>query len=89
MKIPSPLCYKVTKFHNKYNVNLNLTYYHTSRPLMTLRKRPFDNIVGKGENNHYEQFLLLPQCFQKACSQGRQKVSLCGNGVITVDDLAV
>ena len=27
----------------------------------------------------YKQFLLFPQCFQKACSQGHQKVSLCGN----------
>ena len=28
------------------------------------RKR---NNVGKGEIAHYEQFLLFPQCFQKAC----------------------
>ena len=26
-----------------------------------------ENIVGKGEIAHYEQFLLFPQCFQKAC----------------------
>ena len=24
-----------------------------------------DNIVGKEEIAHYEQFLLFPQCFQK------------------------
>ena len=24
-----------------------------------------ENIVGKGEITHYEQFLLFPQCFQK------------------------
>ena len=24
-----------------------------------------ENIVGKGEIAHYEQFLLFPQCFQK------------------------
>ena len=24
--------------------------------------------VGKGEIAHYEQFLLFPQCFQKACT---------------------
>ena len=24
-----------------------------------------ENIVGKGENAHYEHFLLFPQCFQK------------------------
>ena len=26
-----------------------------------------ENIVGKGEIAHYEEFLLFPQCFQKAC----------------------
>ena len=24
-----------------------------------------ENIMGKGEIAHYEQFLLFPQCFQK------------------------
>ena len=43
-----------------------------------------ENIVGKGEIARYEQFLLFPQCFQKACFPGalRQKMSLCGNGII-------
>ena len=27
-----------------------------------------DNTVGKGEMARYEQFLLFPQCFQKACT---------------------
>ena len=27
-----------------------------------------ENIVGKGEIAHYEQFLLFPQCFQKTCT---------------------
>ena len=27
-----------------------------------------ENIVGKGEIARYEQFLLLPQCFQKVSS---------------------
>ena len=36
-----------------------------------------ENTVEKGEIAHYEQFLLFPQCFQKACaSLGCQKVSL-------------
>ena len=26
-----------------------------------------ENNVGKGEIAHYEQFLLFPHCFQKAC----------------------
>ena len=38
---------------------------------------------GKGEIAHYEQFLLFPQCFQRACFPGpwHQKVSLCRNGL--------
>ena len=42
-----------------------------------------ENTVGKGEIARYEQFLLFPQCFQKAClpGGGRQTVSLCGNGL--------
>ena len=29
-----------------------------------------ENTVGKGEITRYEQFLLFPQYFQKACFQG-------------------
>ena len=32
-----------------------------------------ENTVGKGEIARYEQFLLFPQCFQKACSPGASK----------------
>ena len=32
-----------------------------------------ENTVGKGEIAHYEQFLLFPLCFQKACFQGTLK----------------
>ena len=32
-----------------------------------------ENIVEKGEIAHYEQFLLFPQCFQKACFPGASK----------------
>ena len=32
-----------------------------------------ENIVGKGEIGPYEQFLLVPQCFQKACFLGASK----------------
>ena len=42
--------------------------------------------MGKGEIAHYEQFLLFPQCFQKACFPGASIVSLCGNGLKTVAD---
>ena len=41
-----------------------------------------ENTVGKGEIARYEQFLLFPQCFlTRFVSEGRQKVSLCGNGL--------
>ena len=32
-----------------------------------------ENTVGKGEIARYEQFLLSPQCFQKACFPGTLK----------------
>ena len=31
------------------------------------------NTVGKGEITRYEQFLLFPLCFQKACFPGASK----------------
>ena len=35
--------------------------------------KPVENTVGKGEIARYEQFLLFPQCFQKACFPGESK----------------
>ena len=32
-----------------------------------------ENTVGKGEIAGYKQFLLFPQCFQKACFPGASK----------------
>ena len=32
-----------------------------------------ENTVGKGEIAHYKQYLLFPQCFQKACFRGASK----------------
>ena len=40
-----------------------------------------ENTVGKGEIARYEQFLLSHSVFKRLASQGRQKVSLCGNGL--------
>ena len=37
-----------------------LNLYHT---VTTLRKRPFENILGKGENAGNQHFLLFPKCF--------------------------
>ena len=36
--------------------------------------KPVENTVGKGEIARYEQFLLFPQCFQKACFPRASKV---------------
>ena len=33
------------------------------RLLTTLYKKPFEKIVGKGENAGNQHFLLFPQCF--------------------------
>ena len=32
--------------------------------------------MEKGESAHYEQFLLFPQCFQKACTADTKKQGL-------------
>ena len=51
-------CYKLKEFADdnfKFDVN--------GRKL----SKQVENTVGKGEIARYEQFLLFPQCFQKAC----------------------
>ena len=35
--------------------------------------KQIENTVSKGEIARYEQFLLFPQCFQKACFPGVSK----------------
>ena len=45
-------------------VDLHLTLFvKQSLLLTTLKKRAFENIVGKGENAGYQHFLLFPQFF--------------------------
>ena len=39
-----------------------------------------ENIVGKGEIARYEQFLLFPQCFQKAFPWGVKRCHCVGMG---------
>ena len=46
-----------------------------------------ENTVGKGEIAHYEQFLLLPQCFQKACFLEASKGVIVWEWVKTVSVL--
>ena len=43
-----------------------------------------ENTVGKGEIAHYKQFLLFPQCFQKACFPGASKGVIVGERVNSV-----
>ena len=40
-----------------------------------------ENTVGKGEIARYEHFSFSHSVFKRLVSQGRQKVSLCGNGL--------
>ena len=49
---------------------------------MTLRKRPFKNIVGKRENAGNQHFLLFPQCFLKGLFLRVEKSGLHGKGII-------
>ena len=41
--------------------------------MMISVSKSVENIVGKGENAGYQQFLLFPQCFQKASFSGPLK----------------
>ena len=42
-----------------------MSYLFTTLPLLltTLKKKPFENTVGKGENASKQHFLHFPQCF--------------------------
>ena len=40
-----------------------VTFYNTIRLFTTLRKKAFENIVGKGENAGNQHFLLFPAMF--------------------------
>ena len=58
--------------------------------LMTLRKNPFEEIAGKGENAGDQHFLLFPQCFlpfQKPSSSGSLKVTSPHSSVVRALDL--
>ena len=47
----------------------NFKFHENERKL----SKQVENTVGKGEIARYEQFLLFPQCFQKACVPGASK----------------
>ena len=48
---------------NSLLYNPNLTLNHKSQLLTTLRKKAFENIVGKGEYAGNQHFLLFPTMF--------------------------
>ena len=52
--------------------SLQTTISNLTKMSKKLSKR-VENTVGKGEIARYEQFLLFPQCFQKACFPGASK----------------
>ena len=43
---------------------------------MTLRKKSFENIVGKGENAGNQHFLFFPQYFQPYPKKKKKKISI-------------
>ena len=51
--------------HRKQFICIGLLFPTYSRLLTTLKKKPKENIVGKGENAGNQHFLLYRQCFQK------------------------
>ena len=55
---------------NEYQWSKGLILYHTI-PTLTLRKKTFENIVGKEENAVNQHFLLFPLCF--LLNEGEEK----------------
>ena len=53
----------------KESADDNFKFHENGRKL----SKRVENTVGKGEIARYEQFLLFPQCFQKACFPGASK----------------
>ena len=53
---------------NKF-ADVNFKFDENSRKF----SKRVEDTVGKGEIARYEQFLLFPQCFQKACFPGASK----------------
>ena len=53
------VCSKLTEFADN-----NFKFYANGRKF----SKQVENTVGKVEIAHYEQFLLIPQCFQKTCT---------------------
>ena len=70
--IPSSTHYQVTNFRllqTEEFADDNFKFHENERK----QSKQVENAVGKGEIARYEQFLLFPQCFQKACFPGASK----------------
>ena len=63
--------------NNKEFADDNFKFDENGRKLSTW----VENTVGNGEIACYKQFLHSHSVFKRLVSQGRQKVSLCGNGL--------
>ena len=48
-----------------------------------------ENTVGKGEIARYAQFLLFPQCFQRACFPGKSKGVIVWEWVNPLPDMPI
>ena len=44
-------------------LGISNSFPHNDHLLTRLGKKPFENIVGKGENAVHQHFLLFPKCF--------------------------
>ena len=68
--MPSPIAQLVADFSElKDLADDNFKFDENGRKL----SKPVENTVGKGEIARYEQFLLFPQRFRKACFPGASK----------------
>ena len=71
LSLSSLTLYQTTNFRlfQTDRVDDNFKFDENDRKL----SKRVENTVGKGEIASYEQFLLFPQCFQKACFPGASK----------------
>ena len=67
------VCWGQLTYYQTTNFRLfQMTISNLTKKGRKLSKR-VENTVGKGEIARYEQFLLFPQCFHKACFPGASK----------------
>ena len=64
MKYPFPRRQILVSSKLKEFADDNFKFYENGRKF----SKAVENTVGRGEIARYEQFLLLPQCFQKTCT---------------------